>query len=118
MTIPKKYFDDKVILLLLSVNSFLAVFTAISILLRLGSDGVEGYIVQYRSDQGLDAFSVGGLSDMVSFMVFSLIVWVFHILLSMKVHHMRRHFSVMILSLGTVLLVLSLVVSDALLKLR
>ncbi len=118
MTIPKRYLDDKAILLLLSANSSLTILTIVWVLLRLDTSNTDGYWVQYRADQGLDALSRGGMGEFVGFVLFSVFVLVFHSFLSMKVYHLRRHFAVAILGMGTLLLVLSLIISSALLFLR
>lgn len=118
MDIPKKYFHDRSILLLLSVSAFLVLFIAISIVLRLDTSQDSGYIVQYRSNMGLNAFKVGGLADIMSFVVFSAAVAVFHFFVSIKMYTQRRHLSIVFLGLGLLLLLLALIVSNALLILR
>lgn len=118
MATPKKYLHDRLILLLLSINAFLAVLTSILILLRLDPGRSTGYIIQYRSQLSLvDAFKTGSSGALIGFIVFSMLVMVFHTYLSIRAYHVRRHFSVAILALGLLLLVLSLIVSNALLQL-
>jgi len=118
MHIPKNYFHDRTVLLLLSVNTFLALLGGILVLLKLDVGRPDGYIVQYRANLGLSAFKSGGASTLISFIIFSALVLVFHTLLSMRVYHIRRQFSVAILALGMLLLLLSVIVSNALLELR
>lgn len=118
MRIPKKYFQDRTVLLLLSVNTFLALFGSVLILLRLDSGRSDGYIVQYRANLGLDAFKTGGASALLSFILFFGLVLAFHIVLSMRVYNVRRHFSAAILALGLLLLVVGIIVSNSLLELR
>jgi hypothetical protein len=118
MQIPKKYFQDRLVLLCLSVSTFLAFFGSILILLRLDSGRSDGYIVQYRANLGLDAFKSGGASALLSFIIFSILVLALHTILSMKVYHARRHFATAILGLGILLLAVSIIVSNALLELR
>jgi hypothetical protein len=115
MSVPKKYLHDRTILLLLSVNTFLAVLSSLLILLRLDPGRGTGYIVQYRSNLGLNEFKSGPSSVLLSFIVFSMLVLVFHVFLSARVYHIRRHFSVVVLGMGLLLLTLSLIVSNALL---
>jgi len=105
-------------LLLLSSNAFLALLTSILILLRLDTGRPDGYIVQYRANLGLSAFKSGGASVFLSFIVFSAFALAFHAVLSMRVYPVRRHFAVAILGLGLLLLILSLIVSNALLVLH
>lgn len=115
--VPKKFIHDRVVLLLLSVNMFLTMLGSLLILLRLEPGRGAGYIVQYRSNLGLDAFKSGSARDLMGFMVFAIFVFVFHTVLSAKAYHHRRHFAVAVLGLGLLLLVLSLIVSNALLAL-
>lgn len=116
--IPKKYFHDRTVLLLLTTNVFLAALTVIMILLRLNGGAGDGYIVEYRSNLGLSAFKSGGAATFFSFMVFAVLVLAFHTVLSMRVYEARRQFSVTVLAVALLLLILAIVVSNALLVLR
>lgn len=118
MQIPKRYFHDRLVLLLLSVNTFLTVLNSVLILLRMDSSRADSYIVQYRSNLGLSAFKAGGSSTFYSFILFGLLTLAFSIILSMRVYPFHRQFAVVILSLGLLLLVLAMIVSNALLVLR
>jgi hypothetical protein len=118
MQIPKRYFHDRLVLLLLSVNTFLAILNSILVLLRMDSSRADRYIVEYRSNLGLSAFKAGGSSTFISFMLFSLITLAFSVLLSMRVYPFHRQFAVVILSLGLLLLTLAIIISNALLVLR
>lgn len=117
-SIPKNYFHDRIVLLLLSINTFITLLGSVLILLRLNSSHPESYIVQYRSNLGLDAFTRGNSVPILSFMVFSVAILVFHTILSKRVYHLRRHFSLAILGLASLLLVISVIVSNALLVYR
>lgn len=116
MHIPKNYFHDRAILFLLTVNSFVVVLSSLSIMFRLGSnrDGLTG---QYRSNLGLKSFIPGDTSVFVGFMLFLVFVLVFHTVMSMRVYHIRHHFSRAILALGLLLIVSAAIVSNALLGL-
>lgn len=118
MPIPKRYIHDRLVLLLLSVNAFLTLLGTILIVFQLGNKQGESHIVQYRSNLGLDAFTRGDASPILSFIVFSVLVLVFHTVLSMKTYPMRKWFSIAILGLGTLLLIISVIVSNALLVYR
>jgi cytochrome c biogenesis protein CcdA len=118
MHIPKKYFQDRMVLLLLSVNAFITLLSSILILLRLDNGRSDGYIIQYRSNLGLSAYKAGAATTFIAFILFSILVLVFHTVLSMRVYHVRRHFAVAVLGMGLLLLVLGLIVSNALLVLR
>lgn len=118
MTIPTKYFHDRLILLLLSINVFLALLTTIFILLRLGSGNGNGYIVQYRASLGISAFKTGSILELLSFIGFAALVLAVHSTLSMRAYRIHRQLSIVILSLGVLLLLLAFIVSNALLLLR
>lgn len=118
MQIPKKYFQDRFVLLLLSINSFLTLFGAAFILLRLDSGRGDSYIVQFRGNQGLDAYDSGGAIELLAFIAFSLFVLIFHTVLSMKIYEARRQFAVSVLAMGLLLLLVGIIVSNALLELR
>src|SRR5476651_511921 len=118
MAISKKYFHDHLVLLLLSTNVFLAFVGSIFILVRLSSGHGTGYIVQYRSSLGINAFKTGSVVDLLSFIAFAAMVLAAHTVLSLRAYHIHRQLAVAILSLGILLLVLTIIVSNALLVLR
>jgi hypothetical protein len=119
MSVPKKYLHDKLVLLLVSINAFLAFLCAALVLLRLGSGQSGGaYIVQYRSNLGISAFKPGSVTALLSFMAYAIVVCVVNVVLSVRTYHLRRQLSVAVLSLGILLLLLALIVSNALLVLR
>ena len=118
MNIPKKYLHDRLILLLLTVNVFLAVLCSLWVLFKLGAGRGTGYIVEYRASLGISAFKTGTSTDLVAFVGFALIVLVLHTVLSIKAYPIRREVSLIILIFGILLLISSLIVSNALLVLR
>lgn len=115
--LSKKYLHDKLILLLASVNIFLAFLCTVLVILRLGS-GQGGYIVQYRANLGISAFKTGSVSGLIEFIAFAIVVLVANLVLSMRTYLLRRELSIVVLSLGALLLVLAIIVSNALLVLR
>jgi hypothetical protein len=117
MHIPKGYFHDKIVVLLLSINAFLVLLGTVLVLLRLDG-GSEVYIVEYRANLGLSAFKRGGPETLYSFVIFGLIIFALHTLISIRVYPIRRQFAVAVLAMGSLLLMLSIVVSNALLILR
>jgi hypothetical protein len=118
MATPKKYFHDHLVLLLLSVDTFLAFLASIFVLLRLSAGHGNGYIVQYRPVLGINSYKTGSVTGLLSFIAFALVVLAIHVILSMRAYHVHRQLAVVILGLGTLLLVLSIIVSNALLVLR
>lgn len=117
MPVPKKYIHDRSVLLLLSFNTFLAVITSLLIMLRLDPGKGGDYIVEYRSNLGLNEFVPGSGIDIISFIAYSVFILAFHAYLSIRVYHIRRHLSIVILGMGVLLLTLTLIVSNALLLL-
>lgn len=118
MTIPKKYFHDRLILLLLSINVFMAFLSSIWVLFKLDNGRSAGYIVQYRSNLGISALKTGDSGELIAFIAFAAMVLVIHFILSIRAYTIKREVSVVILSLGILLLVMSMIVSNALLVLR
>jgi hypothetical protein len=119
MPIPKKYLHDKLILLLLSGNIFLAFVCAALLFLRLNiGQGGDGYIVEYRSNLGISALKYGSIMTILSFVFFALVIVIMNIVLSVRTYRVRRELSVAVLAAGVILLVLTIIVSNALLALH
>lgn len=117
MHIPKKYFHDRLILLLLSTSLFVTVFNTLLTLLRLDSSR-GSYIVQYRGNLGLSAYKAGDSSTFIGFIIFGFIIFVFQVLLSVKAYKIRRQYAIAVSVLCLLLLILTLIVSNSLLALR
>lgn len=113
---PKSFFHDRLILLILSINTFLALALIITALLSI-NDSDAGYIKEFRSDLGLDGYKAGGVIDIVAFAVFSAILYIFQLLAATKIYHIRRHLSLIILLLTLIIYIFSLMVINALLGL-
>lgn len=119
MPMPKKYLQDKLVLLLLSANIFLAFLCAVLVLLRLNfGQGAEGYIVEYRSNLGISAFRVGGIFGLLNFAGFAIVLMVINVALSIKTYKIRRELSLSILAAGLLILLLAIIVSNALMVLH
>lgn len=118
MHTPKRYIHDRVVLLLLTANTFFAVLTTVLILLKLDGSRADGYIVQFRPSLGLSAYYKGDSTGILAFAVFALLVMVVHTVLSIRMYGTRRNFSIVVLGMGLLLILLALVISNALLLLR
>lgn len=118
MAAPKKYFQDHVVLLLLSTNVFLTFMTIALVLLRLSSGHGNSYIVQYRPSLGINAFQTGSVVELMSFMLFAALVLIIHTALSLRAYRVNRHLALAILSMGVLLLLLAIIISNALLALH
>ena len=105
-------------LLLLTVNAFLAFFATSFVFLKLSSSQSNSYIVQYRSNLGVSAFHTGGVSEIVSFGIFALLVLAINVYLSIRTYSINRNLSVVILSIGVLLTALDIIVSNSLLMLH
>lgn len=116
MPTVKTYFQDRLILLILSINTFLAIALAITSLLSI-NDSDAGYIKEFRADLGLDGYKAGGVFDMLAFALFSIILYAFQAYTSLKIYHIRRHISLVILLLAMIVYIFSLMVINALLGL-
>lgn len=114
----KRYIHDRLVLLLISASAFFVALTALSVLWQLGSVRSEGYITQYRPSLGLSAFEKGDSLEIIAFPVFAALVFFFHLILSIKTYHIRRHFSLAVLGMGFLLILLALIISYSLLRLR
>lgn len=118
MATQKKYFHDHFVLLLLSINAFLAVATVIFILVRLGTSHGSSYIVQYRPSLGINKFQTGSVLELISFTVFALLIVAINSALSYRVYKIHRQLAIIILSLGLLLISLTIIIGNALLLLR
>lgn len=116
MHIPKNYFHDRVVLLLITINIFLTLLSGILVILNLDFNRPDGYVVEYRANLGLSAYKAGSSLILLSFIGFAVAVTVLHTLLSIKMYTHRRNFSIAMLGLGLLLLIVTLFVSNALLE--
>ena len=117
----KKYFHDHFVLLLLSVNAFLAVADVIYILISLSTGHNTTYIVQCRdcsNSNYVNKYTTGSVVNLFSLAVFALLVLAVHTALSLRAYKINRQLAITILSLGVLLLVLTFMVSYFLLGLR
>ncbi len=114
---PQTYFHDRLILLILSINTFLALALLLSAILAL-NDSSAGFIREYRSNLGLDGYEAGGVQDILAFAVFSVLVYAFQIYTSVKIYHVRKHISLMILLITMIIYIFALLVINALLGLK
>ena len=119
MLLSKKFFYDRLVLVLLALNAFFALVGSLFLLLRLdGGDG-GSYIVSYRSNLPiLEAFTPGSVIHFVYFVVVSVFILIFHSYVAMRLYESRKGFSLVVLTLGTLLLALIMIVTNALFVLR
>src|SRR5690242_5004341 len=99
MASPKTYFHDHLVMLLLSVNAFLALGGSLFILLSLESGHSNGYIVQCRdcSNAGaVNRFTNGGVSSLLGFIIFAVLVLAVHASLSHRAYKIHRQLAIAI----------------------
>ena len=118
MQVPKNYFRDKTVLALLSALLFLLVVVVLNIVVRVVTGDGTDYFIQYRSNVGISAFRTAGLSDMLTFIWFGVVVAAFSVVLSIRTYHIKRQLSHVVLLFAVLLVLLSLIVSHSLLVLR
>lgn len=121
MAVSKKYFHDHFVLLLLSSNAFLAIASAIYTLVSLSTGHNTSYIYQCRNcsdPYAISKHSYGGIINLLSLAVFSLLVLATHTILSFRAYKIHRQLAIAILALGTLLLILMIIISYQLLALR
>lgn len=119
MSNTRKYFHDRFVLLILTINIFLAFLCIATVLFRLGSAGDDyTYIYHQNPDSRISDFKVGGLGQIISFTVFAGVVLVGQLFASLRLYERRRAAAWIIMALSTLLLVVCLIVSNALLELR
>ncbi|MEI7674958.1 MAG: hypothetical protein WCI60_04435 [bacterium] len=117
MAIAKNYLHDKTILLLLTSNLLLAFVSIALIILRLSNGGTGIYIVQIRANLGID-YTQGGANTFIGFIVFSVLVLLVGFFLSIKAFKNQRSVSLAVLSLGILLLISTIIVSNSLLAMH
>lgn len=119
--VSKKFLRDHYILLLISINIVLFLIVTIFIILRLSSGNSSSYIVQCRdctNPTAINKFITGSIVDLISFIVFSFIVMLSSIAISLRTYNIQRQLAITVLSFGVLLQILSLIVSNYLLVLR
>lgn len=117
MSNTRKFFHDRFILFMLTINVFLASVIVISVFFRLG-DTSENYIQSFRSNLGLSAITVGGVGEIISFAIFAVALTVAHVFMGLQFYKIRITVAWTLMVLTSLLLLLCLIVSSALLQLR
>jgi hypothetical protein len=118
MPLPKKFFHDKAVLFILSINIFLT-FLCIALITWRLSNGQSGeYIVQRHANLGIDQFTQGNVVPILSFIVFSIFILLSNSFLSLKSYDIQRQLSIVSLCFGTLILTTAIIVSNALLALH
>jgi hypothetical protein len=117
MQISQKYLHDRIVLLLLSVNAFLTLLGSVLIFLQLGSGQSGRVIIAYRPNLGINAYTPGRLGDFFAFILFLLVTLGLNVALSARIYRKHRSYALTVLGLGTLVSVITIIVSNALLML-
>lgn len=115
MNLQKHYFHDRNVLILLGVNALLTIFGMLAVFLRLDPNSSATHIVQYRSNLGIESLKSGSINELRLFLLFMVVMMVGSAVLSIRIYSHRRAFAVTLLGLTTMVLVVTIVVSNALL---
>lgn len=118
MTIPNRYFHNRSVLLLLIINSALVLVGTVLILFRLDSGTTTNYIIEYRANYGIGEYQRGFALDMAGFIFFMLINFTISVFLSLRTFPIRKHVAVVILTVCSLLNIMTIIVSNALMALR
>ncbi len=113
MKIPKHYFHDRSVLSLLGANLALFLLSFLGVILGVNPNENPTSIIAYRDTTRIGQIS-GPTGDLYQFAFFAVIVTVTAVVLSMKLYVHRKHLSVGILGMNTLLLVMSIIIFNAL----
>lgn len=118
MTHTRNFFHDRFILFFLTINSFLMLVSLVVVLFRLSGGAQGSYIQSYRSNLGLSAITVGGIGEILAFLIFAVGLFTVSIFLGIQFYKIRKASSWVVMVMTTLLLILNLIVVNALLDLR
>jgi len=119
MATQKHFLQDRTALLLVSGTAFLTLAAVVLIILKLDDgQGTGSYIISYRSTLGIDRYTTGTVTDILSFIVAAVLIFVVGVVLGYRTYPIKRELSLTVLALTMPLLLFLIVVSNALLVLR
>jgi hypothetical protein len=112
-----KYFQDRVVLLLLSLDVIISLLASLIISLKLSNLPSNYYpITQGRFPDYLKIYNHGSVASLYSIVIFILLMLFINIFLSYKTYTHKRDYSLVILSFGILLVVLAYLVSQTLIS--
>lgn len=118
MVIPKKFFHDRVVLLLLTVLAVLLTAGVSLVLLKFDLSKNPTTIVAFRPNVIGNNYVSGRPIDIYSLAFFMALTSAGAALLSAHVYEVRRYLSIFILGTSVLLLVLSVIVANSLISLQ
>jgi hypothetical protein len=118
MEIPKKFLQDKVILLLITLIALLLVIGVSVVLLRFDVSKNPTTVVAYRPNISGASYQSGKPIDIYSMAVYIFITAVLGVFLSARTYKIRQAVSIFILSSTALLLILATIVANSLISLQ
>jgi hypothetical protein len=118
MDLPKKYLNDRMILLLLTLVAILVVIGVSLVLLRFDPSRNPTTTAAYRPSITGTQYQSGKPLDIYLLAVFMIFISMAALFLSLRTYHIRRFLSIFILASTVFLLLLSIRVSWSLISLQ
>lgn len=118
MDVPKKYLHDRLILLLLTLIAILVVIGVSLVLLRFDPSRNPTTTAAYRPNITGTQYQSGKPIDIYLLAIFMIFTSATALFLSIRTYYIRRFVSVFILSSTVFLLIISMIVSNALISLQ
>jgi hypothetical protein len=118
MEAPKKYLHDRAVLLLLTLAAILLVIGVSLVLMRFDPSRNPTTTIAYRPSVTGTQYQSGKPLDIYLMAVFMIFTTAAALLLSVRTYEIRRFLSVFILASTIFLLIVSIIVSNALISLQ
>ena len=118
MEIPKKFFHDRTVLLLITLMAILVVIGVSVVLLRFDVSRNPTTIVAYRPNITGTQYISGKPIDIYSLAVFMIMASVAAVLISSRVYNAKRYAALFMLSSTIFLLILSTIVANSLISIQ
>jgi len=118
MDIPKKFLQDRLVLLLVTVMAILLAIGVLSVLVRFDVSKNPTTIVAWRPNISGSSYQSGKPIDIYSLAFFMILTAVAGVILGARVYNLRRSIAIFILASASFLLILSAIVANALISLQ
>jgi phosphate starvation-inducible membrane PsiE len=118
MEIPKKFLQDKTVLLLVTLIALLLVIGVSVVLLRFDVSKNPTTVVAYRPNISGASYQSGKPIDIYSMAAYIFITAVLGVFLSARIYKVRQAVSVFLLASTALLLVLATIVANSLISLQ
>jgi phosphate starvation-inducible membrane PsiE len=118
MEIPKKFLQDKSVLLLVSVIMLLLVIGVSAVLLRFDVSKNPTTVVAYRPNISGASYQSGKPIDIYSMAIYIVFTAIAGVFLSARVYRVRHSVSIFVLASTVLLLILATIVANSLISLQ